>query len=62
MRVVRLRDGAIRWGIFHDTADLTRYLETFIVESWVDHLRQYELFTIHKLNNSPLSICQPSRI
>ncbi|MEH2125944.1 MFS transporter [Nostoc sp.] len=46
LRVVRLRDGAIRWGIFHDTSMPHRYLETFIVESWVDHLRQYERFTV----------------
>jgi hypothetical protein len=46
LRVVRLRDGAIRWGIFHDTTHPNRYLETFIVESWVDHLRQYERFTV----------------
>ncbi|WP_375495674.1 MFS transporter [uncultured Nostoc sp.] len=46
LRVVRLRDGAIRWGIFHDTSQPNRYLETFIVESWVDHLRQYERFTV----------------
>ncbi|MDF5734208.1 MULTISPECIES: MFS transporter [unclassified Nostoc] len=46
LRVVRLRDGAIRWGIFHDTGQPNRYLETFIVESWVDHLRQYERFTV----------------
>jgi MFS family permease len=46
LRVIRLRDGAIRWGIFQDTAEPNRYLETFIVESWLDHLRQYERFTI----------------
>lgn len=46
LRIVRLRDGAVRWGIFHDTANPIRYLETFIVESWLDHLRQYERFTI----------------
>ncbi|MBN3873175.1 MFS transporter [Nostoc sp. JL33] len=45
LRVVRLRDGAIRWGI-DDTSQPNRYLETFIVESWVDHLRQYERFTV----------------
>lgn len=49
LRVVRLRDGAVRWGIFHDTADPPRYLETFIVESWLDHLRQYERFTVTDL-------------
>lgn len=46
LRVVRLRDGVIRWGIFHDTSQPNRYLETFIVESWVDNLRQYERFTV----------------
>lgn len=45
LRVVRLRDGAVRWGIFHDTADPTRYLETFVVESWLEHLRQHERVT-----------------
>ncbi|MEH1922754.1 MFS transporter [Nostoc sp.] len=44
--VVRLGDGAIRWGIFHDTSEPNRYLERFIVESWVDHLRQCERFTV----------------
>ncbi|MEH1820647.1 MAG: MFS transporter [Nostoc sp.] len=46
LQVVRLRDGAIRWGIFHDTSEPNRYLERFIVESWVNHLRQYERFTV----------------
>jgi MFS family permease len=45
LRDVRLRDGAIRWGIFQD-ADNPRYMnETFVMESWVDYLRQRERFT-----------------
>ncbi len=47
MRRIRLRDGAIEWGLFHDTIDLTRYVEFFIVESWLDHLRQHE--RLHRL-------------
>ncbi|MGH7492343.1 MAG: MFS transporter [bacterium] len=42
MRKLRLRDGAINWGIFADAADPSRYVETFIAESWVEHLRQHE--------------------
>jgi MFS family permease len=39
---LRRRDGAIRWGVYHDAADLARYVETFVVESWVEHLRQHQ--------------------
>ncbi len=39
---VRLRDGALRWGLFVDAARPGRYLESFDVESWVEHLRQHE--------------------
>ena len=41
----RKRDGAYAWGIFRDTADETRYLETFFVESWLEHLRQHQRVT-----------------
>jgi quinol monooxygenase YgiN len=43
---VRRRDGAIQWGVFRDAADPSRYLETFLVESWVEHLRQHQRGTI----------------
>lgn len=41
LRRIRRRDGAMLWGLFHDAADAERYLETFLVESWVEHMRQH---------------------
>lgn len=38
---IRRRDGAYRWGIYQDVAQPGRYLETFLVESWLEHLRQH---------------------
>ena len=42
---VRRRDGAYWWGIFRDTEAADRYLETFLVNSWAEHLRQHERLT-----------------
>lgn len=46
VRRIRLRDGAEAWGIFQDLADATRFFETFLVESWDEHLRQHARVTI----------------
>jgi MFS family permease len=43
-RILR-RDGATRWGLFADTARAGRYLETFLVESWAEHMRQHARVT-----------------
>lgn len=45
LRGVRLRDGAIRWGVFRDTANPERLNETFVMESWLDYLRSRERMT-----------------
>jgi len=42
---VRRRDGASRWGIFRDLEHPDVYLETFLVSSWAEHLRQHERST-----------------
>ena len=45
MQRIRQRDGAIRWNLLRDTAEPERYLEIFVTESWVEHLRQHERIT-----------------
>jgi MFS family permease len=45
LRNVRLRDGALRWGIFRDAADPEHLNETFLMESWLDFLRSRERHT-----------------
>jgi MFS family permease len=41
----RRRNGAYGWGVFEDSANEGRMLETFLVESWLEHLRQHERVT-----------------
>jgi MFS family permease len=43
---VRLRDGAIRGGIYVDPRDPERYVETFVIGSWDEHVRQHERMTM----------------
>jgi MFS family permease len=45
LRIVRMRDGAIRWGVFRDTAAPERLTETFVMESWLEFLRERERMT-----------------
>jgi MFS family permease len=42
VREMRRRNGAYFWELFHDAADPTRYVECFMDESWLEHLRQHE--------------------
>ena len=43
---VRRRDGGITWGLYRDTGDPDRYLETFVSESWGEHMRQHARATM----------------
>lgn len=42
LSIQRRRDGAFQWHLFCDVADTSRYVETFFVESWAEHMRQHE--------------------
>ena len=46
LRRIRRRDGALHWGLYEDVARPERWLETFTVASWLDHLRQHERLTM----------------
>ena len=54
---IRRRDGATRWGIFYDIDAPNVYLETFLMDSWVEHQRQHDRFTVadHELEKRVLS-------
>jgi quinol monooxygenase YgiN len=41
----RRRDGAMRWALFNDAADPARFIETYVIESWAEHLRQHDRMT-----------------
>jgi len=45
VRLGRMRDGALHWGLFQDTESPGRFVENFIVESWAEHLRQHDRVT-----------------
>ncbi len=40
-----MRDGAYDWGVYEDVAKPGRFVETFSLDSWIDHLRQHERVT-----------------
>jgi len=41
----RRRNGAYAWGVFEDAAEEGRIVEAFLLESWMEHLRQHERVT-----------------
>jgi len=46
VREMRRRNGAYFWELLHDSADPARYMECFMDESWIEHLRQHERASI----------------
>jgi MFS family permease len=49
LRRMRLRSGALSWGLFRDSADPRRHVEYFVDESWVEHLRRFDRVTASDL-------------
>lgn len=45
IRRIRLRDGAMQWGLFVDPAVPDTHTEVFLVRSWIEYLRQRERLT-----------------
>ncbi|WP_207476565.1 MFS transporter [Arenibaculum pallidiluteum] len=45
LRRLRLRDGALRWTIYQDSADPGRWIEAFILPSWSADLRHQRRLT-----------------
>jgi MFS family permease len=41
----RRRDGAYAWDVFQDVTHPERILETFLLDSWLEHLRQHRRVT-----------------
>jgi MFS family permease len=41
----RRRDGAYDWGIYEDAAEEGVFVETFHVDSWLEHMRQHQRVT-----------------
>jgi MFS family permease len=44
-RNVRMRNGAIRWGVYQDGIRPERFIENFVVDSWLEFLRARERLT-----------------
>lgn len=43
---IRRRDAAREWKLYQDLEDRECWLETFLVDSWSEHLRQHERMTV----------------
>ncbi len=48
VRRMRLRNGAVAWGLFQDIHAADRYIEYFIDATWLEHLRQRERVTVEE--------------
>lgn len=66
-KAVRKRDGALRWDIYEDSAAPNLFVETFLVASWLEHLRQHARIThedqhVQERLNDFLTTASPPRV
>ncbi|MEA9389934.1 MFS transporter [Acerihabitans sp. TG2] len=47
MRRVRRRGGALTWAVYEDVQSPGKFVEVFVVGSWLEHLRQHERHTVN---------------
>jgi hypothetical protein len=52
---IRRRDGAYRWDLYADLERPGCYLETFVIDSWSEHLRQHGRLTVADLELTRLT-------
>ncbi len=53
LRRIRYRDGAFFWSLFKDIESPNKFITCFMVESWIEHLRQHE-----RISNSDREIIE----
>src|SRR6266851_3233076 len=44
------RNGAYQWELFRDPSAPNRFIETYLVDSWADHLLAHERLTVEQRN------------
>ena len=47
LEIQRRRDGAFQWYVFRDLADESKFCETFLVDTWGEHMRQHQRVTMN---------------
>lgn len=52
---IRRRDGAFRWNLYADLERPGSYLETYVIDSWSEHLRQHGRLTVADLEVTKLT-------
>jgi transmembrane secretion effector len=43
VRRMRMRTGAVQWGLFRHGETLDRLIEIYVVPTWAEHMRQHNV-------------------